>query len=197
MANPQLLLSEMKAIMVRDDVTGQHKHLLSRSVFKLFLHIVWILCICLTMGIFIYSQFHSILVRLNSLVWRWNVLLIHGLILDIVVKSWGSKPPITVNSRVFRVLWLTFSYHSMLKPHCLEILVRCSGFYVCFINFEITNIYQFSFFCNTCTNFQGADNLFKCVRWDGHSPWENWWPHVLSLIYLTTVCGVPLCRWSW
>ncbi|KAG5411123.1 hypothetical protein IGI04_007442 [Brassica rapa subsp. trilocularis] len=30
MANPQLLLSEMKAIMVRDDVTGQHKHLLSR-----------------------------------------------------------------------------------------------------------------------------------------------------------------------
>ncbi|RID75402.1 hypothetical protein BRARA_B02448 [Brassica rapa] len=31
MANPQLLLSEMKAIMVRDDVTGQHKHLLSRG----------------------------------------------------------------------------------------------------------------------------------------------------------------------
>ena len=33
----------------------------------------------------------------------------------------------------------------MLKSHCLEILVRCSGFYGCFINFEI----------KTCTNLQG------------------------------------------
>ena len=33
----------------------------------------------------------------------------------------------------------------MLKSHCLEILVRCSGFYGCFINFEI----------KTCTNLHG------------------------------------------